>query len=151
MNFRLGFSRTVSRPEFHELAPFEFTDVIGGSSLKGNPDLQVAKIKNYDFRWEWFLNTQDILAVSLFYKDITNAIEPTIQPTTQLRSSYTNADDAWVKGVELEVRKNMGFVWSGLRHWNITGNYVYAESETTIDAQTRICAHDLQTAPGGAA
>lgn len=133
MNFRLGFSRTVSRPEFHELAPFEFTDVIGGSSLKGNPDLQVAKIKNYDFRWEWFINRQDILAVSLFYKDITNAIEPTIQPTVQLRSSYTNAEDAWLKGVEFELRKNLGFVWSGLRHWSVTGNYVYAESETTVE------------------
>jgi outer membrane receptor protein involved in Fe transport len=36
--------------------------------------------------------------------------------------------------VEFEVRKNLGFAWSGVRHWNITGNYIYAESESTIPA-----------------
>ena len=132
MNVRLGYSSTLSRPEFHELAPFEFTDVIGGSAQVGNPNLKVAKIKNYDFRWEWFLNQQDVLSASLFYKKLTNAIEPTIQATTQLRSSYVNADDAWLKGAEFEVRKNLGFIWPGMRHWNITSNYIWTDSETTI-------------------
>ncbi len=132
MNFRLGFSRTLSRPEFHELAPFEFTDVVGGYAAKGNPNLKIAKIKNYDFRWEWFLNDKDVLAVSLFYKKISNAIEPAIIPSNIYLSSYTNADDAWLKGAEFEVRKNLGFLWSGVRHWNVTANYVWTDSETTI-------------------
>ncbi len=120
--------------------------------MKGNPDLQVAKIKNYDFRWEWFINRQDILAVSLFYKDITNAIEPSNSRTKNGVHNYTNADDAWLKGVEFEVRKNLGFAWSGVRHWTITGNYVYAESESTI-RRTYLEFHPLnrQAAPCGAA
>ena len=133
MNIRFGFSRTVSRPEFHELAPFEFTDVIGGSAIKGNPDLRVALIKNYDFRWEWFLNNEDMIAISAFYKDITDAIEPTLQPTTQLRESFTNAKDAWLKGVEVELRKNLGFINRRLRHFAIITNYIYTDSETEVE------------------
>ncbi len=133
INIRMGYSETVSRPEFHELAPFEFTDVRGGRAVKGNPDLEVSEIKNYDFRFEWFINDLDLLAVSVFYKDFTNAIEKTIQPTIELRRSYINADDAWLWGVELELRKNLGFLSRYLQHWNITGNYIYSDSESEIE------------------
>jgi TonB-dependent receptor len=133
VNIRFNYSKTVARPEFHELAPFEFTDVIGGTSVKGNPDLQVAKIKNYDFRAEWFINKTDLLAFSVFYKDISNAIEPTIQPTTQLRLSWTNADSAYLRGVEFEFKKNLEFLSRHLNYFSLMGSYVYSESETEIE------------------
>jgi hypothetical protein len=53
-NLRSGFSQTVNRPEFRELAPFEFTDIVGGRAVVGNPELTRALIRNYDVRWEWF-------------------------------------------------------------------------------------------------
>ena len=133
MNLRLGYSETTSRPEFHELAPFEFTDVRGGRAVKGNPDLQPAYVRNYDFRWEWFVNEQDLLAVSLFYKDFEDAIEKTIQPTIELRSSYVNSSNAWLMGAECELRKNLGFVSDRLQHWNVIANYIYTDSEAEID------------------
>ena len=39
MNLRGAFSQTLSRPNFRELAPFDFTDVTGGNTVVGNPDL----------------------------------------------------------------------------------------------------------------
>ena len=41
-NLRLSYSATVNRPEFRELAPFEFTDVVGSRAVRGNPDLERA-------------------------------------------------------------------------------------------------------------
>ena len=38
-NLRLSYGTTVNRPEFRELAEFEFTDVVGNRAIKGNPDL----------------------------------------------------------------------------------------------------------------
>jgi len=133
VNIRLNYSETVARPEFHELAPFEFTDVVGGTSIKGNPDLKVSEIKNYDIRAEWFINPTDLIALSYFYKDITDAIEPTIQPTTQLRRSYTNADSAYLWGIEFELRKNLGFLSPWLKYYNFIGSYLYSDSETEIE------------------
>ncbi len=37
-NIRLSYSTTVNRPEFRELAEFEFTDVVGNRAVKGNPE-----------------------------------------------------------------------------------------------------------------
>ena len=53
-NIRLSYSTTVNRPEFRELAEFEFTDVVGNRAVKGNADLKRALIQNVDGRWEMF-------------------------------------------------------------------------------------------------
>ena len=37
-NLRLSYSTTVNRPEFRELAAFEFTDVVGSRAVRGNPE-----------------------------------------------------------------------------------------------------------------
>ena len=57
MNLRLAASRTVTRPDLRELAPFEFTDFVGGRTVLGNTDLERTLIDNYDFRWEVFPDT----------------------------------------------------------------------------------------------
>ncbi len=106
-NLRFGYSRTVNRPEFRELAPFEFTDVVGGRATVGNPDLQRALIRNYDVRWEWFPTGSEVIAASFFYKDFQNPIERTVQATAQLRTSYANAESATNLGLEIEARKQL--------------------------------------------
>ena len=53
-NIRLSYSTTVNRPEFRELAEFEFTDVVGNRAVKGNAGSERALIQNVDGRWEMF-------------------------------------------------------------------------------------------------
>jgi outer membrane receptor protein involved in Fe transport len=125
-NLRFGFSRTVNRPEFRELAPFEFTDVVGGRATVGNPDLKRALITNYDVRWEWFPSTSEVLAASFFYKDFQDPIERTVQATAQLRTSFTNAEGARNAGIELEARKQL------LRNLFLAANYTFVDSEIQI-------------------
>ncbi|MDY6972188.1 MAG: TonB-dependent receptor [Thermodesulfobacteriota bacterium] len=132
MNIRLGFSRTVSRPEFHELSPFEFTDVRGGRAIIGNPDLVSAKIRNYDIRYEWFIGPSELFAISLFMKDIEDPIERTVQATTLLRTSFVNSDDADLMGLELEIRKKLDFLSPSLHNFTFIGNYTFTDSEVTM-------------------
>ncbi len=53
-NIRVSYSRTLSRPDFRELSPFDFNNVLGGFVTVGNANLKRASIDNYDFRWELF-------------------------------------------------------------------------------------------------
>ena len=112
MNLRASYSHTVNRPEFRELAPFEFTDVVGGRAVVGNPGLKRALIRNVDLRWEWFpaggSADAEVIAISAFYKDFDNPIERVVEATAQLRTSYQNAAGAKNKGFELEARKAVG-------------------------------------------
>ena len=126
-NLRGGYSHTVNRPEFRELAPFEFTDVVGGRAVVGNPELERALIKNVDLRVETFTGAGEVLAISGFYKDFTNPIERIVQPTAQLRTSYSNALGARNTGVEIEGRRRLGrFMGSA--------NYTFVNSGIELEA-----------------
>jgi len=131
-NLRFGVSQTVNRPEFRELAPFEFTDVVGGRATVGNPDLEQSLIQNFDVRWEWFPGQSDeVLAASFFYKNFDNPIERIVEPTAQLRTSFTNAESARNAGFEVEARKSLG------QYFFVGANYTYVDSEVTLSSAAR--------------
>ncbi len=131
-NLRFTYSQTVSRPDFRELSPFEFTNVQGGFNVAGNPNLKRAKINNFDARWEWFQGGNQLLAASFFVKDFTDPIESTVQPTTDLRSSFLNAKGAVNRGVELEMRKGLGSLHSRLRDLSLQANFTFVDSQVSI-------------------
>jgi outer membrane receptor protein involved in Fe transport len=136
MNLRFSYSQTVARPQFRELSPFEFTDVTGGPSAVGNPNLVRTTIRNFDSRWEWFVSPQELVAVSFFYKKLNNPIEQVIQPSNELTIvSYRNVEGAKNWGLEFELRKNLGFLSSQLENLSVMSNYTYVNSNVTIGQQ----------------
>lgn len=136
MQARLGASQTVSRPEFRELSPFEYTDV-QGTSTRGNPELDRAKIWNVDLGWEWYPIPGDVISANFFYKHFDSPIEVVQLPTaSQLITTWDNADDADLYGIELEIRKNLGFTneYTGLDldDLNLIANFAWMDSEVRI-------------------
>lgn len=131
-NLRFGYGRSLNRPEFRELSPFTFTEVAGGRSVSGNPNLEQATLDGYDVRWETFPRSGEVLAVSAFYKNITKPIERIIQPTTDLRQSFVNAESARLWGLELEARRDLETLLPALRYWSVNLNYAWIQSDVTV-------------------
>ena len=127
-NLRVGVSQTVNRPEFRELAPFEFTDIVGGRAVVGNPDLERSLIQNYDVRWEWFGGSEEVLSASVFMKRFDQPIERIVQATSQLRTSYDNAKSARNTGIELEARKRFSELFLA------SVNYTFVDSTISLNA-----------------
>lgn len=132
MNLRLAASRTITRPDFRELAPFEFTDFVGGRTILGNPDLERTQINNFDFRWEIFPEIGGILAVSAFYKQFQKPIEQIVQPQAEVRITYENAEGAHNYGLELEARQNLGVLADALRKFSINTNAALIASQVVL-------------------
>ena len=132
MNLRLAASRTITRPDFRELAPFEFTDFVGGRTILGNPDLERTQINNFDFRWETFPQIGGILAVSAFYKRFQKPIEQIVQPQAEVRITYENAEGANNYGLELEARQNLGILTDALRKFSINTNAALISSQVVL-------------------
>jgi outer membrane receptor protein involved in Fe transport len=59
---RLSATQTLSRPEYREMSPVNYRDLLGGLTVFGNPALERALIQNFDARWEWYPNPGEILA-----------------------------------------------------------------------------------------
>lgn len=119
-NLRLSASKTVSRPEFRELAPFSFYDFNTSTSVTGNPELRRTNILNLDARMETFWGKGQVVSGSFFYKEFTNPIEQIVDLGSGAGSrirTYENVTIARNYGAEFEFRKNFEFM-SGISNWN---------------------------------
>jgi len=132
MNLRFAASRTITRPDFRELAPFEFTDFVGGRTILGNPDLERTQIDNFDFRWEVFPQMGGVVAVSAFYKRFQKPIEQIVQPQAEVRITYENAEGAHNYGLELEARQNLGVISEALNKFSINTNVALISSQVVL-------------------
>jgi outer membrane receptor protein involved in Fe transport len=121
MNLRAGYSYTVARPRFRELAPFAYFDFERRRPISGNPRLETTQIQNVDIRWEWFLRNGGVVAASAFYKYFDKPIEQVIISVSDGAVSYENAAGGHLVGGELEARSDLAFIhrrakpfWVGL-------------------------------------
>jgi outer membrane receptor for ferrienterochelin and colicin len=130
-NIRLSYSTTVNRPEFRELAEFEFTDVIGNRAVKGNPNLVRALIQNVDGRWEMFSGGKDVLAASVFYKYFDKPIERVVIAAANPIATFQNSDHARNFGVELEAARQIG------ENVFLSANYTFVDSKITLLPEQR--------------
>jgi TonB-dependent receptor len=130
-NVRLSYSTTVNRPEFRELAEFEFTDVVGNRAVKGNPNLVRALIQNVDGRWEMFSGGRNVLATSIFYKHFDKPIERVVIAAANPIATFQNSDHARNFGVELEAGQQVG------PHVFLNANYTFVDSKITLLTEQR--------------
>ncbi len=127
INFRLSASQTLSRPEYRELAPIMYREVMGFDNVFGNPNLKRALVQNYDFRWEWYPNAGEVMSVAVFAKQFTNPIERVYQGSSGTRIiTFVNAEGADNYGIEVELRKN------------ITDNWMVSTNATVMESDIRI-------------
>ncbi|MBL7774559.1 MAG: TonB-dependent receptor, partial [Saprospiraceae bacterium] len=122
--FRVSASKTVSRPEFREVAPFAFYDFYLNAGVVGSPDLTPGDVFNADLRYEIYPGQNELFSVSFFYKRFTNPIEFTFssQGAGTRTFSFQNIPGARNYGVELELRKNLSFIASSLEDLTFFAN-----------------------------
>ncbi|PHS62896.1 MAG: TonB-dependent receptor [Flavobacterium sp.] len=109
-NLRFATSKTISYPEFKEVAPFVYEDV--AQRVGGNPDLlndpSFSEIYNLDIKYEWFFGKGEILTAAAFAKQINNPINKVIaNDATGTQRYFRTGDKAQILGAEVEVRKNI--------------------------------------------
>ncbi len=134
MALRGGFGRTVSRPEFRELANVPFYDVTTNTALTGNPDLQRATIDNYDLRWEWYISSDELLSLGGFYKDFDSPIEVVARGGAGDTYSWANASKATNYGAELEGRSRLGLLSPVLENFFVAFNLALIKSDVDLRA-----------------
>jgi TonB-dependent receptor len=129
---RLGYGRTINRPEFRELAPFVFYDYKMDAGRAGNPNLVPAAIDNIDLRLEFYPRLGETISIGGFLKYFDKPIETkTTVVTENPQFGYINADQAISYGAEIEIRKSFqGISNSGVLDRfsvNLNGSIIHTE------------------------
>ncbi len=103
-NLRLAASKTITLPEFKEVAPFEYVSQTG-QVTRGNPNLEASTNYNLDLKYEIFPSGGELLSLTGFYKRIEDPINQVQDRGSAGIYSYFNAgDQAKIYGLELETR-----------------------------------------------
>ncbi|KTF70124.1 TonB-dependent receptor domain-containing protein [Sphingomonas sp. HT-1] len=141
MQLRGSYSKTISRPQFRELAPQQFRDPESDRLFFGNPLLQDSKLDNFEARYEWFFAREQRFTAAGFYKRILNPIEQVGFYTgsdDRLQTGFTNLPKATLYGGEVEVQKyiplrGLNSAFFATRRITAIANYTYTHSEITAD------------------
>ncbi|MFO7978676.1 MAG: TonB-dependent receptor [Bacteroidales bacterium] len=143
-NLRASYSGTIARPTFKELSFAQIIDPMTNRIFNGSlfeyagwqGNLTETRINNLDLRWELFPQPGEIFSVSAFYKHFDSPIELVRIPEQQTSTEYQprNVGDGTLYGLELEMRKNLGFIAPALNAIGLSGNITLVES--TIDMTT---------------
>jgi len=129
LTLRAAVSRTLSRPDFNQMAPIEL--IRGQRIIRGNPQINPARSWNFDVGGE-FVNPNIFLGVNLFYKRITQIVEEVdtgIDINGRDLLEAKNVGNGWARGVELEQR--VSFAFTGLPVFQTTSiwaNQTFLES-----------------------
>ena len=144
-NLRLSASKTVSTPEFKEMAPIVYEGVtqrIGGNPdllgrVEGNTyenvkDISYSDILNIDVKYENFIGQGQVLSLAAFTKQINNPINLVVaNDATGTQRYFRTGDKATVYGVELEYRKHLLLdeEENGKLTFGFNGTYMYTEQD----------------------
>ncbi|MBK8829470.1 MAG: TonB-dependent receptor [Saprospiraceae bacterium] len=136
MNLRGSYNQTLARPNLREIAPFASFDPLIDEFFIGNPELVTTDIKNYDLRWEWFTQPGELYAVSVFYKTFKNPISLQYLNSSNPEFQYANVDEGTIGGIELELRKTLGFIAPAFDKFKISTNLTFITSTMDVIEQS---------------
>lgn len=136
MNVRLGYNKSVLRPQFAERLGIPYYDPVRSAKIYNYTDGIISSVSNnYDLKLEWFPSGGEILSFGVYHKDIDNPIEAVgYLNASGVRDIYNvNSKKAKLWGVELEFYKSLSFLGEGdlLKHLFVYGNASVNDTKVT--------------------
>ena len=130
-NVTLAYSKSLARPDYYDLVPYQYSNSDDDEVEFGNSDLEATESNNFDIMAEKYVGNTGIISGGLFYKSIDNWIY------TYSTDGYTynndndyeftqkrNGKSASVFGFEVALQQQL------TDNLNLAANYTFTDSET---------------------
>lgn len=130
-NLRAAVTRSLSRPGYFDLVPWEEVRENNGNIKRGNPDLTQAFTNNYDLMTEHYFQSVGLLSAGFFYKDVKNKVyKEKIDQIGGEWDGYTietprNGKNATVYGFEFAWQQQFTFLPGMLNGLGVYANYTH--------------------------
>lgn len=137
-NIRGAITRTLSRPSYYDLVPWEEIEVRRKRMKKGNPQLDQSTSLNADLLFEHYLNPIGLLSGGVFYKRIDDYIYESIFNQTGGKydgyqiTQTVNGAAADVYGFEIAWQQQLTFLPGILNGFGVYANYTYIKSSFEV-------------------
>ncbi len=132
-NVRLAVTRSLARPNYYDLAPYEIRLPQELTIERGNAALAPTTSWNFDVLYERFLPSVGVVSGGVFHKRLTDYIYffTSREAVGDDRYDVTeprNGDAATLTGFEVALQNRFSFLPSPLDGLGFYGNYTYSSS-----------------------
>jgi outer membrane receptor protein involved in Fe transport len=132
-DLQLNYSRRINRPNFWQLFPFtDISDIFNVS--RGNPGLKPEFTNSLELSYNKQFKNRDNFLASVYFKNTNNLITRYQQPeyvpaydSVMQVSSYINANNSYVTGLELIGRNKLA------KWWDLTTNANLFTAKIDVD------------------
>ena len=104
MILRSAYSESVNRPILRELSPLSFYNPDEDETYIGNTKLKIARIANFDIRYEWYYGEGNYFGLTYFKKSIRDPVEIEETDGEDPKLVWVNLDSAKNRGLEFEIK-----------------------------------------------
>jgi len=137
-DIRAAVTKSLARPSYYDLVPWEEFEVKRERIKRGNPELTQATSINYDLLFDHYFKSVGLISVGTFYKSIDNYIYDS--RFDQVGGEFdgweiqqaVNGATATVQGFEIAWQQQLTFLPGVLNGLGIYANYTYVDSEFEI-------------------
>lgn len=133
--WRGSITRSLSRPSYSDVAPFQTFSFLDHRSRIGNPALKPYQATNVDFSVDKFSDALGLFSVAFFYKKIDHFIADEQTPVTVgslgqfIQFDRVNGDSALAMGFETNWQSVPWEMPHGLGRGSMTVNYSFTHGE----------------------
>lgn len=133
-NVRAAFTRTLARPNYYDLVPYQLVFQEDGEISRGNSGLKPTSSNNLDLLVERYFQSVGVISGGVFYKRMTDYIFPFQFRETNFGDLYDvtqprNGDSASLWGAEIAFQNQLRFLPGPLSGIGIYANYTYTDSK----------------------
>jgi TonB-dependent receptor len=136
VNLRAAYTRTLARPNYVDLVPYQLVFQEDGEIARGNSALKPTTSDNIDLLAERYFRSVGLVSGGLFYKRMNDYIFTFRFNETNFGEVYEvtqprNGETATLWGVELAVQNQLRFLPAPFDGLGIYANYTWTDSNAT--------------------
>jgi TonB-dependent receptor len=150
-NLRAAATRTLARPNYYDLVPYQLVFQEDGEIARGNAGVTPTTSSNLDLLLERYFQSVGVVSGGVFYKRLNDYIFPFRFQERQFGELYEvtqprNGDSASLWGMEVALQNRLQFLPGPLDGLGIYANYTWTDSSAQFPDRT-----DDSTLPGQSA
>jgi TonB-dependent receptor len=136
-NLRAAVTRSLARPNYYDLVPYELIVNEDLEIERGNAALEPTTSWNLDFMAEHYLQSVGVLSAGVFYKRLSNIIFPFTFSEDRDGDEFRvlqprNGDNGTLYGIELAAQAPLRFLPGPFNGLGVYANYTFTDSSTRL-------------------
>lgn len=140
-NIRAAYTRTIARPNYYDLVPYQLVIQEDNEIEKGNSGLKPTSSNNLDLLAEHYFRSIGVVSGGVFYKRISDYIYTFRVREDAFGDVYTvtqprNGDEASLWGAEVSLQNRLTFLPGPLDGLGVYVNYTWTDSSAAFPDRT---------------